>query len=163
MLSYDINVSEHVNLKHTLKLLQNILLLNDISAVMAFEQQRFLTIYVELGFNGLVTVAYASGICTLDDVVDGLGQFYLLFSDNLIVTNNVDTSMRRNQGDFVHLLRLQLPALYLDDVLSLQPFTRHINGNSYGAFLSASDSQNSDDIKRVTTGYMINHRAILDF
>jgi hypothetical protein len=163
MLSYDINVSEDVNLAHRLELLQNILLLNDISAVMAFEQQRFLTIYVELGFDGLVTVAYTRGVCALDDVVDGLGQFYLFFSHNLIVTNNVDASMRRNQGDLVYLLRLELSALYLDNVLAFPPLTGHVNSNSYGAFLSASDPQDPDDVERVPTGYMIYHRAILDF
>ena len=73
MASYDISISLGFAEKRptTLELLKHILLLHNITAIMAFQRQRFLTVNVKLGLHRLITVAYASRISTLDDVVNG--------------------------------------------------------------------------------------------
>jgi len=163
MLSYDISiisVSEYPI--PILELQKHIFLLNDVAAIMALQKQRLFTINVELGLNRLITVAYASRISTLDNVLDNLRQLDLLFLHHLIVSNDVDARMRSQQGDLVHFLRIQLPAFNLDDVLGLQTLARDVNGNGDRPLLPPSYPQNPHNIQSVTTSYVINDRSILD-
>ena len=76
-----------------LKLLQDVLFLHNITAVVTLQQKRFLTVNIEFGLYRLVAVAYASWVCTLDDVLNGFWKLDPLFFHNLIITNNVDCRM----------------------------------------------------------------------
>jgi hypothetical protein len=89
-----------------LKLLQHILFLHDITTVVTLQQKRFLTLNIEFGSHRLVTVAYASWVYTLDNVLNGFWKLNPLFFHNLVTTNNVNRRVRSQQSNFVHFLRV---------------------------------------------------------
>jgi hypothetical protein len=130
---------------------------------MTFQQQRLFRINVELGLNRFVAVANAGGVGTLDYVVDDARQLHLVFLYDLVVTNDVDAGVGRDQCYLVHFLRFQFSSFNLNDVLSFQALARYIDGYRDRCLFLACDPQDSNDVQSVSAGNVINYGTILNF
>src|SRR3989304_7447202 len=129
MTSYDINFTVPSEHEHSvLQLLQHIRVLQNVTTVMALQQQRLFTLYVKLGNYRLITVAYANRVHTLNDALNDFRQLNLQLFHHIIITNDVYSSVRRNQRDPVNFLRIKRTPLYFHDILRLKTFARNVDG-----------------------------------
>jgi hypothetical protein len=129
---------------------------------MTLQQQRLLTLNIELRFSRLITIAYASRINTLDNALNNLRQFHLKLLHNSIIANNVYCRMRSHQSDAVNFPRTERTTFNLHDILNAQMLARNINRDSHNSLLTTRNPQNLHHVQRVTAVNVINNRAILD-
>src|SRR3972149_10309444 len=114
-----------------LQLLQHVRVLQDVTAVMTLQQQGLFTLYVKLGNYRLITVAYARRVHALNYALDDFWQLYLQLFHHVIITNDVYSSVRRNQRNPVNFLRIKRAPLNFHDVLRLETFARNVDGDGH--------------------------------
>ena len=90
---------------------------NELLAVVATEFEVFLVDDVELGGDGLV-VGDAAGVHALDEVVDMVGDFGLVFLNDLVVLDDDDAGHRGDEGYLAEFLFGEEFVFDLDDTLA---------------------------------------------
>jgi len=152
-----------LNICRWLELLEHILLLDYVSAVMTLQEQGIFRLNVEFRFHGFVAVAYARWVGAFDDVLDCLRQFDFLFSYHLVVADDVDCGVWRDECDLVYFLGVEFSALGFEDVFCPEPFARYVDGDGYGSFLAACYSQDFGHVQGVAACDMVDDCPVFDF
>src|SRR5512136_92128 len=113
-------------------------------------------------FDGLVRIGDAPRVGALHHALDNPGDVHPLLLDDLVVPDDVDGRMGGDEGDPVHLLLPEFPALDLEDVLfSLLP-ARHVCRDGEGLGGRARDPEDGEDVQRLPRRDMVDDRPVLD-
>lgn len=146
-----------------LKLPKQISLLQNMPAVVTFEQNGVLTLHIELWRHGLITIANARRINTLHNILNHFWQLNFLLLNYLIISDYVYRCLRRNQSNAINLLTTQSPALNLNYILHAHASAGNVDAYSNNLTLMPRDAQYLRNLKGVSAVYVIYDCAVLDF
>src|SRR5690349_17097309 len=132
-----------------LELFENILFVHYPHAVKTSKPQRVLPFYQELRLNRFPSIRDARRIRASHYSSYGLRKFDSGLLGNLIISYDVYRRARRDQGNLVDLAGFELTVFYLYNILLAIRFRRHVHCDTDDVSLTATDSQDFQNIERV--------------